>query len=214
MLTACGVSEVKNIDKELVEIPGKNILMLKTEVTQNLFEEVMKFNPSYYQPGNKVQSGENPEAFDYKITKGEKVGRLPVESVTWYEAVYFCNKLSELKGLTPVYAYNDNKNIAEWDYTPSMEFEKRVNALPGKITQDLKANGYRLPLIGEWKYAGMQETAKKMPNGYGFGDFNIIRENQSDIAHGITPYTGFRIVRSSVSEGRHRIFMVKSLFCP
>lgn len=52
----------------MIAVPGKNFSILATEVTQELYESVM---------------GENPSSF-----KGEK--NLPVETVSWYDAVYFC----------------------------------------------------------------------------------------------------------------------------
>ena len=62
-------------DLEMVKIPGKKFEMLKTEVTQELYEYIMYENPSWM------------KGFD-----------LPVESVSWYDAIYFCNKLSERVG--------------------------------------------------------------------------------------------------------------------
>ena len=50
------------------------------EVTQGDYETLMGENPSYF-------SGDN----------------LPVENVTWYGAIAYCNALSESRGLTPVY---------------------------------------------------------------------------------------------------------------
>ncbi len=40
--------------------------------------------------------GENPSEY-----KGDE---LPVENVSWYDAIYFCNKLSEEYGLEAVYS--------------------------------------------------------------------------------------------------------------
>ena len=109
----------------MVKIPNQNFGMLDTEVTQKLYREVM---------------GENPSKF-----KGEKN---PVERVSWFDAIYFCNKLSEKCGLTPVYAVDGKTDVTKWRYTP----HKR-NCLSGKITQNKSANGFRLPTLDEWKYA-------------------------------------------------------------
>ena len=58
----------------------KNVEMSVYECTQGLYESVMGTNPSYFKGSN-----------------------LPVEQVSWCDAVLFCNKLSEMEGVVPVY---------------------------------------------------------------------------------------------------------------
>ena len=106
-------------------IPFRKIKMLRTEVTQELYKAVMGNNPSRF------------------------VGdQLPVERVSWYDAIYFCNSLSEIFLLTPVYSVNGETDVTQWKYVPH-----KGNVLEGKIEQNLKANGYRLPTVEEWQYA-------------------------------------------------------------
>ena len=110
---------------DMVQIPGKNFKMLKTEVTQKLYEIVMGENPSKFKESNN-----------------------PVENVSWYDAIYFCNKLSMKKGLSPVYEVDGKTDVTTWNYTPH---EK--NFISGNVTQNANANGFRLPNVEEWQYA-------------------------------------------------------------
>ena len=132
----------EKFDLDMVKIPGKNFEMLRTEVTQELYEAVMGVNPSYFRRDNKevdkdVLKKLNKSTSDY-----------PVEQISWYDAIYFCNKLSEKKGLQPVYAVNGKIDVRKWDYKPHNGDE-----IDGKITQDIFADGYRLPTVEEWQYA-------------------------------------------------------------
>ena len=108
-----------------VKIPNTKFTMLKTEVTQSLYQDVMGENPSRHEEEN-----------------------YPVECVSMYDAICFCNKLSLLCGLTPVYSVNGNTNPDKWGYTPH-----EGDRIDEKISQKLSANGFRLPIAEEWQYA-------------------------------------------------------------
>ena len=114
------------LDGAMIAVPGKNYSILKTEVTQEFYEFVM---------------GENPSEFN-----GEK--NLPVECVSWYDAVVFCNKLSVMDGLAPVYSVSNKTDVSEWDYVPH-----KGNSISKGVECNKYANGYRLPTLEEWQDA-------------------------------------------------------------
>lgn len=92
--------------------------MGQTEVTQKLYTDVMGNNPSEF-----PNIGENS----------------PVENLSWYECLKFCNQLSIREGKTPCYSLNGNTNPESW--------------VSDSIKVDWTANGYRLPTEAEWEYA-------------------------------------------------------------
>ncbi|SHF71981.1 formylglycine-generating enzyme family protein [Pedobacter caeni] len=128
--------------------------------------------------------------------KGDKH---PVEQVSWTEAVDFCNLMSRKSGLKECYS---------------------LNGSAGNVVCDLKANGYRLPLEGEWEYAckagtsgarygeleeiawykgnsqnGTHEVGTKSPNGWGLYDMlGNVWEWCSDI-YDEEVYGSYRIFR-------------------
>ncbi len=100
------------------------------EITQSEFEQVMGRNPSAFSNG-----GGQAEA-----ATGVDTSRYPVESVTWYEAIEFCNKLSEKEGRQPYYRL------------ALIEREDNGSIKAAKVSIE-EGGGYRLPTEAQWEYA-------------------------------------------------------------
>ncbi|TGG95061.1 formylglycine-generating enzyme family protein [Natronospirillum operosum] len=84
-------------------------LMSRYLITQKVYAEVMSLAPATFRGLKK-----------------------PVESVSWFDAVQFCNRLSELSGLEKCYVIDTDK--------------ESVGLVAG-------ADGYRLPTDAEWEYS-------------------------------------------------------------
>ena len=89
------------------------------EVTQQLYTLVTRHNPS-------------PDKHPLK----------PIASITWWEAVQFCNQLSSLLEYDPVYSDLDTP-------TPSADMSK---------------NGFRLPTEAEWEWMAKHHTTDVPPH--------------------------------------------------
>lgn len=89
-----------------------------------------------------------PSNFKTGITSGESQNNRPVENVSWYSAIVYCNKLSISEGLTPCYSINGKTDPAEWGSVPTAN-----NATWNSVSCNWNANGYRLPTEAEWEYA-------------------------------------------------------------
>jgi formylglycine-generating enzyme required for sulfatase activity len=83
-----------------------------TEVTQQQYFEVMGSNPSRFVPEPYGGTG-----------VGEAYADHPVDTVTWYEAIIFANRLSLRESLTPVYSIGGSTNPDDWGAPPVYDYE-------------------------------------------------------------------------------------------
>jgi formylglycine-generating enzyme required for sulfatase activity len=118
-----GSNQGDDNEKPIHQVTVKSFYISKYEVTQKEYFEIMGYNP----------------VWDDK-SKGDN---LPVQQVSWYDAIEYCNKRSIKEGLKPAYSGGGDNIQCDWN-----------------------ANGYRLPTEAEWEFAAKGGTKEKLTVAY------------------------------------------------
>ena len=100
------------------EVTISSYYMATYPVKQKEYQEIMAANPSTFTGDNR-----------------------PVDQISWYDAIEFCNRMSRREGLTPAYTIEGTN-----------------------VTWDRSANGYRLPTEAEWEYAARAGANTTFPS--------------------------------------------------
>ncbi len=165
------------IDIDINSTHESSFYACKYEVTQAQWLLIMGNNPSYFRNLESLWHRDrmylnNPK----KLKEDDSLidwDNLPVENISFNDAIIFCNKLSINQGLTPYYSVNGYTNPDQW----AKDFKPFIN---------IGANGYRLLTSAEWNilsssgsgyiwdnvnsYGHTQPVGIKSPNSLGIFD--------------------------------------------
>ncbi len=171
------------LGEDLLEVPYttnvKPFRLAMYETSYNTWYEVLKWAKDngytivnkgaegmYGGPGDEKCMNPNGEGAEPKLVE------MPVTSLTWRDAMVWCNALSEMQKLKPVY-YTDPEleNPIKNSTGPSSSKLKDYLITPGQVDNpyvDENANGFRLPYVKEWEYA-----ARKRPDTSAISGRNV-----------------------------------------
>jgi formylglycine-generating enzyme required for sulfatase activity len=137
---------------------------------------------AFYMDATEVTKAQWDRVYNWAVTNGYSFDSIaagkapdhPVQRMTWYDCVKWCNARSEREGRTPCYTVGGSV-YKTGESEPDCDFE---------------AGGYRLPTSGEWEYAARGGlVSQRFPWGDTISHANAnYRANGSAFSYDTSPY--------------------------
>ena len=190
------------LGEDLLEVPYttnvKPFRLAMYETSYNTWYEVLKWakNNGYTIVNKGVEGvfGEVEHENNMSEPGAEpKLVEMPVCRLTWRDVMVWCNALSEMKGLKPVYCTDKDFKTPLRDSTGVALNDLENYAIePGEVDNpyvNTNANGFRLPYVKEWEYAArkrLDATAISGRNVSGDETGSAIKTTATEKMNGIS----------------------------
>ena len=196
-----GIDEII-LGEDLIEFPYRTTVssfsLARYETSYNTWYEVLKWaeNNGYTIVNKGVEGvfGEVEHENNMSDAGSEpKLVEMPVCRLTWRDVMVWCNALSEMKGLKPVYCTDKDFKTPLRDST-GVAFNDLENYAikPGEVDNpyvNTNANGFRLPYVKEWEYAArkrLDATAISGRNVSGDETGSAIETTATELMNGLS----------------------------